>query len=187
MKASSARSTGWCVNSRSVFVLKPQIRNYIKRTRKIDQGGPARAPLHVRPVRIKRRSKRRDSRTDYADWSIGYLVSFLIGWFSQAHDKTVIDRSVSSPSRVTVAVFVARLMDACPTPATAARAAFPLDTHPPHCDISWHRRDLRGARRESKTEACLQNRLTYRVTRGRTLGTKLRKCVRQEEEAEADV
>lgn len=98
----------------------------------------------------------------------------------------VIDSSASSPIRVTVAVFVARLMDASRTPGTAARAASPLDTHPPHCDISWHRRDMRGAHGEGKTEACMQNRLTYGVTRGRTLGTKLRKHVRQEEETEAD-
>ena len=40
-----------------------------------------------------------------------------------------------SPERVTVAVFVARLMDASRTPATAASAASPLDTHPPHLHI----------------------------------------------------
>lgn len=79
-------------------------------------------------------------------WSVGRLVSFMIGWFSQSHDRLGIDRSDFSPTSVTVAVFVARLMDASRTPATAVRAASPLDTHPPHCGTRWHRRGLQGAR-----------------------------------------
>lgn len=111
----------------------------------------------------------------------------MIGWFSQSHDRLGIDRSAFSPTRVTVAVFVARLMDASRTPATAARAASPLDTHPPHCGKSWHRRGLQGARHEGKREACMKNRLIYRVTHGRTPKTKkLGKHVRQEEKGEEE-